>query len=52
MRATSREEHLTHRFHAAHPHVPSVTVPALAADVHDLAGLETIGDLLADTAGP
>jgi anion-transporting ArsA/GET3 family ATPase len=46
MRTASREGRLKRRFHAAHPHVPWVTVPALASDVHDLAGLQEIGDLL------
>jgi hypothetical protein len=27
--------------------VPTVVVPALAGDVHDLEGLRTVGDLLA-----
>jgi anion-transporting ArsA/GET3 family ATPase len=46
MRLVDREARLRSRFSAAHPHVPTVTVPALASDVHDLAGLEAIGDLL------
>jgi anion-transporting ArsA/GET3 family ATPase len=38
---------MTRRFAAAHPAVPLVGVAALPADVHDLDGLRTIGDLLA-----
>jgi hypothetical protein len=34
------------RFATAHPEVPSVAVPALPVDVHDLDGLRTIGRLL------
>lgn len=41
-----REEQLGRRFAAAHPAVPTVVVPALARDVHDLDGLRAIGDLL------
>ncbi len=37
---------MTKRFASAHPEVALVTVPALPADVHDLAGLRTIGELL------
>jgi hypothetical protein len=37
---------MARRFAAAHPHVPLIAVPALASDVHDLAGLRTIGTLL------
>ena len=36
------------RFTAAHPRVPTVSVPALPGDVHDLDGLREIGDLLAE----
>jgi anion-transporting ArsA/GET3 family ATPase len=46
MRLVDREARLRSRFSAAHPHVPTVTVPALASDVHDLAGLDAIGELL------
>jgi hypothetical protein len=35
------------RFTAAHPRVPTVAVPALPSDIHDLDGLREIGDLLA-----
>ncbi|MCX6432837.1 MAG: ArsA family ATPase [Actinobacteria bacterium] len=44
----ARQRHLADRFTAAHPGVPVSAVPALAEDVHDLEGLRTIGDLLAD----
>ncbi|HJQ41982.1 MAG TPA: ArsA family ATPase [Jatrophihabitantaceae bacterium] len=37
---------MTRRFCSAHPNVPVVRVPALAADVHDLEGLREIGTLL------
>jgi anion-transporting ArsA/GET3 family ATPase len=43
----TRQSHLAERFTAAHPFVPVATVPALAEDVHDLAGLRDVGDLLA-----
>jgi len=43
----ARETRLKMRFTAAHPSVPSTSVPALAGDVHDLEGLRTIGTLLA-----
>jgi anion-transporting ArsA/GET3 family ATPase len=46
-RIVARESRLRDRFEAAHPQVPSVTVPALAGDVHDLDGLRQIGALLA-----
>src|SRR5690349_19273372 len=42
-----RERRLLARFRRAHPAVAVVTVPALAADVHDLPGLRQIGCLLA-----
>ena len=38
---------LRRRFAAAHPDVPTVVVPALASDVHDLTGLRRMGELLA-----
>jgi anion-transporting ArsA/GET3 family ATPase len=47
VRMVERESRLRERFEAAHPQVPSVTVPALAGDVHDLDGLRQIGSLLA-----
>ena len=43
----ARETRLKKRFTAAHPSVPTLSVPALASDVHDLDGLRTIGSLLA-----
>jgi hypothetical protein len=43
-----RESVLRERFAAAHPHVPTAVVPALASDVHDLDGLRRIGVLLAE----
>jgi anion-transporting ArsA/GET3 family ATPase len=41
-----RETRLRSRFAAAHPDVPTVVLPALPTDVHDLDGLRRIGDLL------
>ncbi|WP_206422633.1 ArsA family ATPase [Nocardioides pantholopis] len=46
-RLVERESRLRERFAAAHPNVPTVVVPALPTDVHDLAGLRRIGALLA-----
>lgn len=46
-RMVEREALLRERFAAAHPEVATAVVPALAGDVHDLAGLRRIGDLLA-----
>jgi len=43
-----RERGLRDRFATAHPQVPTVVVPALAGDVHDLDGLRRIGELLAE----
>jgi len=48
MSLAARQRHLADRFTAAHPGVPVSAVPALAEDVHDLEGLRTIGELLAD----
>jgi anion-transporting ArsA/GET3 family ATPase len=42
-----REQRLTSRFRMSHPDVATVSVPALAGDVHDLATLREIGELLA-----
>ncbi len=42
-----RERLLRDRFASAHPRVPTVVVPALAGDVHDLDGLREVGRLLA-----
>lgn len=47
LRIRERQHHLTERFTSAHPGVPLAQVPALAEDVHDLAGLREVGDLLA-----
>jgi anion-transporting ArsA/GET3 family ATPase len=46
-RLVEREALLRERFAAAHPQVPTVVVPALPGDVHDLAGLRRVGELLA-----
>ncbi len=43
----SQDRRLAERFTAAHPLVPVTHVPALAGDVHDLAGLRDMGRLLA-----
>jgi anion-transporting ArsA/GET3 family ATPase len=48
VRMVERETRLRRRFEAAHPQVPTAVVPALAGDVHDLAGLRQVGSLLAD----
>ena len=47
VRMVEREARLRGRFEAAHPQVPMAVVPALAGDVHDLAGLRQVGALLA-----
>jgi hypothetical protein len=47
MRVSAREARLKRRFSASHPGVSTVSVAALAGDVHDLDGLRRIGDLLA-----
>ena len=44
--AAEHDARMARRFAAAHPTVPIVVVPALAADVHDLDGLRQIGALL------
>jgi len=49
MNLAARQRHLADRFTAAHPGVPVSSVPALAEDVHDLDGLRTVGDLLAQS---
>jgi anion-transporting ArsA/GET3 family ATPase len=49
VRLVEREARLRERFAAAHPQVPTAVVPALAGDVHDLAGLRRIGELLAES---
>ncbi len=45
--AAARQRNLTDRFCAGHPSTPVVEVPALAEDVHDLAGLRAVGASLA-----
>lgn len=47
METAVRQEHLAGSFTGAHPRVPVATIAALADDVHDLAGLREVGDLLA-----
>ncbi|MFJ8661117.1 ArsA family ATPase [Streptomyces sp. NPDC093795] len=49
MRVLTREQRTRDRFTALHPEVAVTEVAALPGDVHDLAGLRTIGDRL--TAG-
>jgi anion-transporting ArsA/GET3 family ATPase len=46
MDRVNRERALRRRFAGAHPSVPTVTVAALATDVHDLDSLREVGDLL------
>ncbi|WP_148573738.1 ArsA family ATPase [Nocardioides caldifontis] len=46
-RRVDREQRMQQRFQAAHPRVPTVVVPALSTDVHDLDGLREVGRLLA-----
>jgi anion-transporting ArsA/GET3 family ATPase len=45
--AADADRHMARRFSAAHPSVALTEVAALASDVHDLAGLRRIADLLA-----
>jgi anion-transporting ArsA/GET3 family ATPase len=47
MRVIDRESRLIGRFTSAHPRVRIARAPALATDVHDLAGLRTVGEALA-----
>jgi anion-transporting ArsA/GET3 family ATPase len=47
MQLAAAERRLAQRFTAAHPGVPAVRVPAQPEDVHDLAGLRTIGESFA-----
>ncbi|MEV6795231.1 ArsA family ATPase [Streptomyces sp. NPDC051320] len=47
MRVLAREQRTRDRFAALHPEVAVAEVAALPGDVHDLAGLRTIGDRLA-----
>jgi anion-transporting ArsA/GET3 family ATPase len=44
--AAEHDARMARRFAAAHPLVPTVSVPALTDDVHDLDGLRRIGELL------
>jgi anion-transporting ArsA/GET3 family ATPase len=44
-----RQQHLAERFTAAHPAVTIAMMPAMAEDIHDLAGLRAIGDRLAES---
>ena len=44
MQLVAAERRLAERFTAAHPLVPVAEVPAQPEDVHDLAGLRTIGE--------
>ncbi|WP_405614328.1 ArsA family ATPase [Streptomyces sp. NBC_01508] len=46
MQVLKREQRTRDRFTALHPEVPVAEVAALPGDVHDLAGLRTIGDRL------
>ena len=48
MRGADVQDMRAERFAAAHPHVPTAVVPALAGDVHDLTGLRRVGELLAE----
>ena len=50
LKVSLRETRLKARFSAAHRDVPTVSVAALAGDVHDLDGLREIGELLAKKA--
>ncbi|WP_332644242.1 ArsA family ATPase [Aeromicrobium sp.] len=47
LKVSARESRLKSGFAAAHGGVPTVSVAALAGDVHDLEGLREIGELLA-----
>jgi anion-transporting ArsA/GET3 family ATPase len=49
-RIVDREARLRSRFAVAHPDVPTVVLPALPSDVHDLDGLRRIGQLLGHAA--
>jgi anion-transporting ArsA/GET3 family ATPase len=48
LRNAERQGKLARKFVSAHPSVAVTEVVALPEDVHDLAGLRTVGDLLAD----
>jgi hypothetical protein len=45
-----RQRRLAERFTSAHRAVPVATVPTMAADVVDLAGLRAVGAALAERA--
>jgi anion-transporting ArsA/GET3 family ATPase len=47
MQLATRERRLAEHFIAAHPSVPIAEIPARPEDVHDLASLRAIGELLA-----
>ncbi|GAA1021497.1 hypothetical protein Aple_073530 [Acrocarpospora pleiomorpha] len=47
MQLAAREHREQEHFTSAHPTVPISQVPAMSEDVHDLAGLRQIGELLA-----
>ncbi|NUP02839.1 MAG: ArsA family ATPase [Nonomuraea sp.] len=47
MQLVARESREQEHFISAHPTVPVAQVPAMSEDVHDLAGLRQIGDLMA-----
>ncbi|WP_169980815.1 MULTISPECIES: ArsA family ATPase [unclassified Microbispora] len=47
MQLAAREQRQQEHFTSAHPTVPIAQVPAMPEDVHDLAGLRQIGQLLA-----
>jgi anion-transporting ArsA/GET3 family ATPase len=47
MQLAAREQREQEHFTSAHPTVPIAQVPAMPEDVHDLAGLRQIGELLA-----
>ena len=51
VRIVQRETRLRKRFATSHPDVPTAVLPALSTDVHDLDGLRTVGELLADQSG-
>ena len=44
MQLSAAERRVAEHFTTAHPHVPVAEVPAQPDDVHDLAGLGTVGD--------
>lgn len=48
MRTVARERHLLQRFTGAHQRVRVAFAPALPGDVHDMAGLRTVGAALAN----